>query len=67
MKADLYLNLKKIEILSTEKIDVFRLGDDSVESFIFPDSKIEVSRECGAEINGQLVLGRREMSGLTKM
>ena len=30
-KAGLYLNLKQTKILLTEKIDVFRLGDDQVE------------------------------------
>ena len=37
-KSYFYLNLKNIKILSTEKIDVFRLGDEDVEiveTFIF--------------------------------
>ena len=41
---------KNIKILSTEKIDMFTLGDDLVQlvqGFIFLGSKIEVSGECG--------------------
>ena len=50
-KAGLYLNLKQIKILSTEKIDVLRLGDDCEESFIFLRSKIEATGARGVEIN----------------
>ena len=68
-KSGLYLNLKKkSKILSTEKIDEFRLGADHVEmveSFIFLGSKIEVSRGWGGEMNRRLALGRSAMSELT--
>jgi len=40
---------------------VFTLGNDHVEiveSFIFLDSEVEVSGECGDEMNGWLSLGR---------
>ena len=53
-KAGLYLNLKKRQILATEKIDVFILGEDHVEiveSFNFLGYKIEVSGEHRGEIN----------------
>ena len=46
MKKLISLYIEKDENLVTEKIDVFRLGDDHVEvveSFIFLGSKIEVS------------------------
>ena len=54
----------------TEKINVFILGGDRVEmvdSFIFLGSKIEVSGECGGEINSRLVLAITAMSGWTKI
>ena len=38
-KASLYLNLRN-KILSTDKIDVFRLGNQHVQSFIFLCSEI---------------------------
>ena len=55
------ITLTKTEILSTEKIDVFKLGDDHVdmvESFTFLGSKIEVSGACEGQINRRFTLGR---------
>ena len=40
---------------------------ETVESFIFMGSKIEVSGECGGDIYKWLSLGRTAMSGLTKI
>ena len=66
-KAGLLLNIKKIKIMSTGKINGICIDGEEIEAvteFIFLGSKINMDGDCTHEIKRRLLLGRKTMANL---
>ena len=58
-QAELYLNLKKTKVMSTEEIEEFKLDGEKVEivrDFVFLGATIEDSGSCKGDILRRLAL-----------
>jgi hypothetical protein len=69
-KAGLFLNLKKTKIMSTTKLQSFKMGNEELEvvsSFTFLGSMIEENGDCKADIKRRLTLDREAALGLDKI
>ena len=66
-KADLKLNIQKINIMASSPIISWQIDGETVETvtdFIFLCSKITANGDCSHEIKRCLLLGRRAMTNL---
>ena len=64
-KAGLKLNIKKMKIMASGPITLWRIDGDTVETdFIFLVSKITADGHCSHEIKRCLLLGRKAMNNL---
>ena len=66
-KADLKFNIQKTKIMAPGHITSWQMEGEKVETvtdFIFLGSRITVDGDCGHEIRGQLLLGRKAMTNL---
>ena len=64
-KAGLKLNIKKMKIVASGLITLWRIDGDTVEiDFIFLVSKITADGQCSHEIKRCLLLGRKAMTNL---
>ena len=64
-KADLKLNIQKLEIMASGPITSWQIdGETIVTDFIFFSSKITVDSDCTHEIKRCLLLGTKAMTNL---
>ena len=66
-KADLKLNIQKMNIMASGPIISWQIGGKTMETvtdFIFWGSKITVDGDCSHEIKRCLLLGRKGMTNL---
>ena len=66
-KVGLKLNIQKTKIMASGPITSWQIDGETVETvddFIFGDSKITADGDCSHEINSHLLLGRKAMSNL---
>ena len=66
-KADLKLNIQKMNIMASGPITSWQIDGETVETvadFIFLVSKITADGDCSHEIKRHLVLGRKAMTNL---
>ena len=69
-EAGLYLNLSKTKIMSTAPLQNFQVNGDSIEvvrNFQFLGVTITHDALCESEVKRRLCLGRKAMTGLTKI
>ena len=66
-RAGLKLNVKKTKIMPSGPITLWQTEREKVElgtNFLFLGPKITADGDCGSEIRGQLLLGRKAMTNL---
>ena len=66
-RASLRLNIKKTKVMASGPTTACQTEGEKVEvvtDFLFLGSKITEDRDCGQEIRGQLLLGRKAMTNL---
>ena len=66
-KAGLKFNIQKTKIMVSDSITTWQIDGekvDTVEDFIFLDSKITVDSDFSHEIKRRLILGRKAMTNL---
>ena len=66
-KAGLKLSVQKIKIMASGPITSWQIEGEKVEAvteFIFLGSKITVDSDCGHELKGCLLFGRKAMTNL---
>ena len=66
-KAGLKLNIQKMKIMASGPITSWQIDGGTVKTvtdFIFLGSKITADGDCGHEIKGWLLLGRKAMTNL---
>ena len=66
-KVGLKLNIQKMKIVASGHFTSWQIGGDTMETvqdFIFLDSKITADDDCSHEIKRRLLLGRKVMSNL---
>ena len=69
-KVDLKLNIQKTKIMASGPISSWQVDGETVETvndFIFLDSKITADGDCSHEIRRHLLLGRKVMTSLDSM
>ena len=69
-KASLKLNIQKTKIRASRPITSWQIDGETIETvkdFIFLGSKITADNDCGHEIKGRLLLGRKVMTNLDSM
>ena len=69
-KAGLKLNIKKTKIMASSPITSWQIVGENVEiltGFIFLSSKITADGDCGLEIKGYLLLGKKALTNLDSM
>jgi hypothetical protein len=69
-EAGLFLNIKKTKIMSTTKLQGFKLDNEELEvvsRFPFLGSTIKEDGDCREDINKRLALGRAAVIGLDKI
>uniref|UniRef100_A0A4W2DCQ3 Reverse transcriptase domain-containing protein n=1 Tax=Bos indicus x Bos taurus TaxID=30522 RepID=A0A4W2DCQ3_BOBOX len=63
-KVGLKLNIQKTKIMASGPITLWQIDRETVEDFIFLDSKITANGDCSHEIKRGLLLGRKVMTNL---
>ena len=66
-RASLRLNIKKTKVMASGPTTACQTEGEKVEvvtDFLFLGSKVTEDRDCGQEIRGQLLLGRKAMTNL---
>ena len=66
-KVGLKLNIQKMKIVASGHFTSWQIGGDTMETvqdFIFLDSKITADGDCSHEIKRRLLLGRKVMTNL---
>ena len=69
-KVGLKLNIQKTKIMASGPISSWQVDGETVETvndFIFLDSKITADGDCSHEIRRHLLLGRKVMTSLDSM
>ena len=66
-KVGLKLNIQKTKIMASGSITSWEIDGETVENFIFLDSKITADGDCSHEIKRRLLLGRKVMTNLFAM
>ena len=69
-KVGLKLNIQKTKIMASDPITSWQVDGETVETvndFIFLDSKITADGDCSHEIRRHLLLGRKVMTSLDSM
>ena len=64
-KVGLKLNIQKTKIMASGPITSWQIHGETVADFIFLGSKITAGGDCGHEIKGRLLLGRKVMTNPT--
>ena len=68
-KAGLKLSIQKVKIMTSCPITSWQIDGETMEivtDFIFSGSKITADSNCGHEIKGHLLLGRKTMTNSDK-
>ena len=69
-KVGIKLNIQKTKIMVSSPITSWQINRekvDTVRDFIFLGSKITADGDCGHEIKGRLLLGRKVMTNLASI
>ena len=66
-KADLKLNIQKMNIMASGPITSWEIDGETASDFIFLGSKITADGNCSHEIKRRLLLGRTTMTNLDRV